>query len=469
VSGFGVQGEGSAGPSCDRQPLGELTILRQLLTSSPDIVFVKDSHGHYLASNPAHDELVGHPHAEIIGKHDLQLHADSEAVRYNLATDKQVIASGEIFQATGQPIPFRGETRYFDIVKSPLYSESGEVIGIIGVARDITRLHLIEDKLRNKGTYLSAFNQAVLDLTHHSSTPNRYRGMLEAAVTMLNIDYSAIYLATDTQQTLELESRSGQVSDELEHASRKIARIAWRTRSNASERLLSEDHVSGQDMSLQALLLLSGTDAAGVVVFASHKEAENDEAHADMLLVRDHLSMALGQQKLLIEVEHRAYHDAVTGLANRYSFEQSIDRYLTEALQYQTVFSLAFMDLDGFKEVNDTLGHDAGDQLLERIGERLTRYVHESDTLARIGGDEFALLISSKEDRASVEAIAQEIELLFSEPFVIDGGQPVSVGVSIGLSTYPQDGTTSSELIVGADRAMYKAKEGKGRRIRLAA
>jgi len=449
--------------------LDEITMLRQLLTSSPDIVFVKDNLGHYLASNPAHAELVGVPNDEIIGRHDLQLHPDSDVVRYNLSTDMQVISTGEIYQATGQPIPFRGELRYFDIVKSPLYTDSGEIVGIIGVARDITRLHLIEKRLRNKSAYLSEFNQSVLSLSQGAHAKDSFDTMLEAAIAMLDVSFSALYLATGTNNIPELTTETGERSAALQSESQKIAQLAWCSGKKVSQKIRVGGTSSESETVLHALLITTGEDNAGIVVFSSSEHTQSTDADEDMQQVCDHLSMALTQKKLLIEVEHRAYHDAVTDLANRYSFEQSIDQYLTEALQNEQTFSLAFMDLDGFKEVNDTMGHDAGDQLLRSIGKRLSCSVRECDTLARIGGDEFALLISDIEDHAAAEIIANDIEHLFQKPFYIDGAKQVSVGVSIGLSTYPQDGKTSSELIVCADRAMYKAKSGKGRRIGLAA
>ena len=123
--------------------------------------------------------------------------------------------------------------------------------------------------------------------------------------------------------------------------------------------------------------------------------------------------------------------------------------------------ALMFIDLDRFKEVNDTLGHDAGDALLVEAARRITECVRESDTVARLGGDEFTVILSRITDVGHIEKVAQSIIRKLSEPFVVDG-QMINSSASIGITVYPSDGVEADQLIKNADQAMYSAKS-KGR------
>ena len=122
------------------------------------------------------------------------------------------------------------------------------------------------------------------------------------------------------------------------------------------------------------------------------------------------------------------------------------------------------MDLDGFKEVNDTLGHEAGDRLLCEVAARLTECVREDDTVARLGGDEFAVILAGAKQRAGVERAAQTIIDALARPF--DTAQPqVQISVSIGITFYPQDASSPATLLQAADQAMYRAKKAGSNRM----
>jgi diguanylate cyclase (GGDEF)-like protein/PAS domain S-box-containing protein len=160
------------------------------------------------------------------------------------------------------------------------------------------------------------------------------------------------------------------------------------------------------------------------------------------------------------QVEKLAFNDALTGLANRRSFQHKAERRLREAIQSQRMLSLLYLDLDCFKLVNDTMGHAVGDDLLVQVAERLRSGVREGDVLARLGGDEFAVLLPQA-DAAQAAALAQRILDQFTQPFVLRGG-PVYVTTSIGIACAPGDGTTIEELLKHADVAMYRAKRDGG-------
>jgi diguanylate cyclase (GGDEF)-like protein len=158
------------------------------------------------------------------------------------------------------------------------------------------------------------------------------------------------------------------------------------------------------------------------------------------------------------EVKHQARTDELTGLANRRALLQEAERALSVATARQPA-ALLLLDLDGFKEVNDSLGHHAGDQLLRQIGPRLRPALRGSDVLARLGGDEFAVLL----DRCGLDeahALAQRLRTLILQPFTVEGIR-LHVGVSIGVSTAPVPAATVQELLRCADVAMYAAKNGR--------
>src|SRR5882757_7582428 len=160
-------------------------------------------------------------------------------------------------------------------------------------------------------------------------------------------------------------------------------------------------------------------------------------------------------------VEYLAYHDGLTGLPNRSLFSKLLSQSIAEAHRYNKQLAVSFLDLDRFKQINDTLGHEAGDQLLQEVASRLKACVRDSDTVARLGGDEFVVLLPELADGKYAATVAQKILSAIAKPFMLIG-QEFRVTASIGISAYPQDGLDEQTLTKNADIAMYQAKaEGK--------
>ncbi|HVK94075.1 MAG TPA: GGDEF domain-containing protein, partial [Noviherbaspirillum sp.] len=156
-----------------------------------------------------------------------------------------------------------------------------------------------------------------------------------------------------------------------------------------------------------------------------------------------------------------AYHDFLTGLPNRAHFMELQGQALLHAAHTKDMLALLYLDLDKFKPVNDTLGHDIGDLLLQAVAERLQSAVRKSDTVARLGGDEFAILLTGLFDMEVAITIAGKLVSTLAQPFII-AEHKLRIGVSIGISMYPTDGKTQEELIKKADHAMYLAKQQGG-------
>jgi diguanylate cyclase (GGDEF)-like protein len=167
-------------------------------------------------------------------------------------------------------------------------------------------------------------------------------------------------------------------------------------------------------------------------------------------LASDHWDM---HERLVFD----ARHDALTGLPNRTLAEDRLEQALARAQRRRQIFAVICIDLDGFKGINDNLGHHAGDEVLRVVGVRLRARTRNSDTLARIGGDEFLAIIEDCLDDAAAQAVADSLISALQEPIAIEG-TTVAISGSIGIAMYPADGKQASELERNADQAMYRAK-----------
>jgi diguanylate cyclase (GGDEF)-like protein/PAS domain S-box-containing protein len=167
--------------------------------------------------------------------------------------------------------------------------------------------------------------------------------------------------------------------------------------------------------------------------------------------------LALTHSRLKESLDHQARHDALTGLPNRYLLNEQLDQAVARAARHDQRLAVLFMDLDGFKEINDAFGHAAGDELLRGVAKRLRGCMRASDVLARIGGDEFVLLATDLVEAVDAYTIAARIRRALASPFRL-GGHEAFVTVSIGISNFPQDAANADQLLARADTAMYRVK-----------
>lgn len=158
------------------------------------------------------------------------------------------------------------------------------------------------------------------------------------------------------------------------------------------------------------------------------------------------------------DLEHLAHHDPLTGLPNRILFLARLEHALEQARRNHEQLAVLFLDLDRFKNVNDSLGHPVGDQLLHAIAQRLRNELRKEDTLARLGGDEFVILLERMHHADEVAKVAQDVIRLLETPIPLDAGPEIYIGASLGISLYPQDGDDPTTLIRNADAALYQAK-----------
>jgi len=208
--------------------------------------------------------------------------------------------------------------------------------------------------------------------------------------------------------------------------------------------------------------VLSHTGEPLGFLFAGFRPGSHPSAtESDALDVAARLTtLAIESRRLYCDLLHRSEFDLLTDIHNRFSMEKHLDAQISHALVSGTVFGLIYIDLDGFKEINDRFGHHAGDLFLQEAATRMRSQLRPIDMLARLGGDEFAALIPEVNSRADVEEIALRLEQCFDEPFAV-GGTWLGGSASVGVALYPMDGSSKDSLLQAADAAMYEAKHNK--------
>jgi diguanylate cyclase (GGDEF)-like protein len=164
-----------------------------------------------------------------------------------------------------------------------------------------------------------------------------------------------------------------------------------------------------------------------------------------------------GREKIAAELDFLANHDALTGLPSLRLCKDRLDQSLAEARRNRQTSAVMFLDLDGFKTINDQHGHEFGDLVLKATADRIKAEIRETDTVARIGGDEFVIILSSLPETEIANRIAASVIEQIARPFDIKNTE-VLISASIGISLYPQNGTTAEALIRSADKAMYRVK-----------
>lgn len=209
-------------------------------------------------------------------------------------------------------------------------------------------------------------------------------------------------------------------------------------------------------------------EVIGVFACYPHNPAVPDDTQRQLLQRMAHLAaIAMERHKRIERIRFLAMHDPLTGLPNRSLLNEHLGRNLRRAHREGNQFALMFIDLDGFKQINDLHGHDAGDDLLSVLSGRITEQLRGTDTCARIGGDEFVVMLETVTTTEASEQVAEKLLECLSRP-VKRGQLQLQVSASIGIALYPQDGSSADALLTRADDAMYRAKAlGKNRWHRL--
>ena len=211
-------------------------------------------------------------------------------------------------------------------------------------------------------------------------------------------------------------------------------------------------------------------------IWNRHKNGQIFPVLQTISVVQDEMGRTTGHVSMFSDITHikqtearlekLAYHDALTGLPNRLLFDERLAHAIQQAARHGERLAVLYFDLDRFKQLNDTLGHQAGDALLEAIAARLGQRLRKSDTLSRRGGDEFTLLLENLRRPEQAANVARDILRQLGKPFPLPTGDTVQSGTSIGISLFPDDGVDAHQLVERADAAMYEAKQSGGNQYR---
>ncbi|WP_081160495.1 PAS domain S-box protein [Ensifer aridi] len=409
--------------------------IRSIFDSSPDCVRVLDLEGRPLLMNKAGRRLFGLAEGapltkttwDVIGK-------ASDAPKVQAGWDK--VRGGETARFEITVLDSRNGEKCMDVIAAPIMGREGTPVRMLSIWRDITDAERAREEIsRAQRTAEAAADQlsSVLESTMDS-------------VMLLDPRWRVRYLNENAKRLLQIGDESlGKVFWKL-FPKEKKGSFAKHCQEVMNRRVRSffEDHLSSLDRWIEAN---ASPAQDGISVFC-RDITERRRAEEDKLLAQKQMA-------------HLARHDMLTGLANRMFFRECFDRALG-AESAGAGMAVLCVDLDGFKAINDTLGHPAGDALLRQVSARLVHSVRATDIVARLGGDEFAIIhpLASSQDEAF--QLAQRIIDTLCEPFTIEGVS-ATVGASVGIAFAPGDGTSADELIKAADIALYNAKSsGRG-------
>ncbi|GBC62363.1 hypothetical protein DENIS_3335 [Desulfonema ishimotonii] len=415
----------------ERQLQEKQALLHALFNSVSDYIFFKNTEGIFLGCNTAYAEHLYRSPEEITGKTAFDIFPRPLAEKFR-AWDQEVLEQMKPVSAELE-VPRVGRKLLVDTVKTPIVTAEGVVLGVVGVSRDITERKEMERALRQaEERYRNIFMQAAegiftcspegrfINVNPAMARICGYESPEQLMRSVTDIGQQLYVTPEERQKMVACLSREGVMTGFEAEFRRKDGTAFW-----ISLSLRGEFDDDGRLIRVEGV----GTDITG------KKQTE-------------------------LELTRRATTDALTGLSNRAKLEQSIEQMIAQAGRSGKRLGILFIDLDGFKAVNDTYGHQAGDEVLLQVAARLRARVRASDLVARLGGDEFAVLLRDVRGPEDVTKIGQELLAAVSDEDIFCGHIRCRIGASIGGSLYPDHGTQSAELIHQADAAMYAVKAG---------
>jgi diguanylate cyclase (GGDEF)-like protein len=341
--------------------------------------------------------------------------------------------------------------------------------------RAMARVLTLAVRMLRRQTLLERLSRIQRSIVHRAALQDVLDGIAAGASELLGDEVAALRLVEPHNVTqMVLAAASGVPGDLMESVRRGPVGEGVGGQAISENRLCVEEAYSTWDGGLD-VYRERGLQAAmaapvhenglpvGSLTVASFRPGRHYTATEQNVLTAfaEHASLALTDARNFEDAMHQAFHDSLTGLPNRALFLDRLEHAHARARRSGSPIAVLFLDLDAFKNVNDSLGHSAGDELLVLVSGRLRRWVRPSDTAARFGGDEFAVLLEDLDTTTAAEVVAQRILDSLREPFEIHG-QEIYVGASIGIASSAHPG--SDDLLRNADLAMYRAKAtGKGR------
>ena len=400
--------------------------MENILRFIPSMVYIKDLRGCYRLVNERFVDVLGQPDEDGTTVFDV---LDEPYARQIVERDRQVIETSAPVQFQID-FPVHGDMHHWFMVKFPLVDEEGQCYAVCTVATDVTEQERNENMARIARRFFEHTTEGIMI----TDADNRIVDVNDSLVQMSgysreemlgqppSLQRSGCQAPTFYQELWETLQAQGKWSGELRN--RRADGSLYPVRLSVSGIYDRQNKLNGYFGIFQDI-----TD---------EKQAERD-------------------------LYRLAYHDSLTGLYNRTEFMRSLTEAVHRGERYHEPFGLLFIDLDLFKEVNDSLGHAAGDALLCEVAKRLQGCVRDVDRAFRLGGDEFTLLLPRQETDTDLAVVSDRLIAELKRPFSLEG-KDVRIGCSIGAVSYPRDGHDPDTLLGHADAAMYFAKElGRGR------
>lgn len=417
------------------RPADEAARLRSMFDQAPGFIAILRGPDHiYELVNQAYCQLVGR--LDLLGRPVGEVFPELVNQGY-LDLLNHVYATGKPFvghqrQIRFQPSPDVPELeRYVDFVYQPLVEPDGKVSGIFLQGQDVTEQHNMQEALRRSEERWKLAIEGARD------------GVWDWNVDTGEVELSEHYKAILGYGDLDFPSILGEWATRIHPEDRDATTDALMETLRTDAPFHAEYRLRCKDGSYKWVLsrgVIVARDAAGRAIRLTGTMSDISERKETEEIIWRHASFC-----------------PLTGLPNRRLFQDRLEQEVRKAHREGDQVALLFIDLDRFKEVNDSLGHEAGDRLLSQVARRLLNCVREGDTVARLGGDEFTVILTDLHHYPNVEVIAQKIIDRLAEPFRIKG-ETAHVSASVGVTIYPCDAADSQGLIRNADQAMYAAK-----------
>lgn len=406
--------------------LGKLR-LHTMLDNMPFMAWLKDTDGRYLSVNHLHAQStgLGHP-ANVVGKTDAQIwpavladkrRTDDVQVMYSRKKREEVTIGPD-------------DGHWYQTVNVPVIDENGEVIGTAGYAQDITDRKLLEDSMLLAASIYQSSAEAIMVTDERN----------------LIVDVNPAFTRITGYTLDEIKGKNPNLLHSGRH-DEEFYKQMWGA-------ILTQGHWQGElwDRNKDGNIC-----AKWVTITLIRRDDGSVLRHVAQF---SDITEKKKQDELIWQ---QANFDTLTGLPNRRLFRDRLEQAIKKAHRADGLLALLFIDLDRFKQVNDTLGHDMGDLLLVEAACRIAECVRETDTVARLGGDEFTVILPDFGDRIRLEKIAQHIINQLSQPFMLKS-ENTYISASIGISLYPGGTPDADSLLRHADQAMYVSKaEGRSR------
>jgi diguanylate cyclase (GGDEF)-like protein/PAS domain S-box-containing protein len=409
----------------------ERGFLKTLIQTIPDLIWLKDVNGVYLSCNSRFENFFGADEAQIVGKTDYDFVnaelADFFREHDRLAMEKQGPSINEEWVTFSND----GHRELLETTKTPMVDVKGELIGVLGIGHNITERRAAEERLQ---LFASVFTHAREGIV----ITNNQCEILE-----VNDAFSRItgYSCEEVQGQNPSVLKSGRQDKEFYI-------MMW-------DDLIQKGYWYGEVWNRRK----SGEVYAQMMTISAVRDAEG-EIQQYVALFSDITNLKEHEERL----EYIAHYDALTGLPNRLLLADRLQQAMLHVHRRAELLAVAYLDLDGFKEINDRYGHDVGDQLLVAVAENMKLSLREGDTLSRIGGDEFVAVLLNIRDIESCKLMLIRLLEAASKPVYV-GKSVLQVTASLGMTYYSKnDEIDADHLLRQADQAMYQAKQsGKNR------